>query len=90
MALNIRTPKVGDRVLIRDGDLVNRPWIVSYMRPFLGTIQTISCVSRNGRVFRIEGLDGCSWNTNIDIKRFIDEPEPDPPSDDELNAFIGS
>lgn len=83
------TPKVGDKILIRDGNLIGRPWITQSMRPYLGTVRTVSYVSQNGRMFWIEGLDGYRWNTNIDIECFIDEPELEPPDDTELCDFIG-
>lgn len=83
------TPEVGDKILIRDGNLTDRPWITQSMRPYLGTVRTVSYVSQNGRMFRIEGLDGYRWNTNIDIECFIDEPELEPPNSSDVSNFIG-
>lgn len=80
-----RLPQRGDKVLLFD---CGEPWMVSSMRVYLDTVQTIGWTSDNHRIFELENGDGWKWRYT-GILEYMDDEETDPPDDNEISDFLG-
>ena len=86
----MRLPKAGDRILlIADHEAKEgHDWIVPDMYRFLGTVQTVSDVTKSGQAFRIDGSPEW-WCSRLDIAKYLDDDGLQPATEDELADFIG-